>query len=140
MDPPAVSDQRDISHGEAGIVGIDRDHRPGCGGFLHSRRRRPPRWSVAAGRDGCHGTCRLGRFNQNFGLMATAGHWRVKQGWLCCVGDRTIMHSTGLIDHDRFAIALLTESGRTAYGEDGRHTVTLMAQALLPGGTLPGLA
>ena len=79
-------------------------------------------------------------FNQNFGLMATAGHWRVKQGWLCCVGDRTIMHSTGLIDHDRFAIALLTESGRTAYGEYGRHTVTLMAQALLPGGTLPGLA
>ena len=76
-------------------------------------------------------------FDQDFGLMPTATHWRVKQGWLCCTGDRTTMHSTGYIDHDRYAIALLTEGGTPAYGEYGRRTVTLIAQALLPAGTLP---
>jgi hypothetical protein len=78
-------------------------------------------------------------FNQNFGLMPTANHWRVKQGWLCCSGDRTTMHATGYVDNDRFAIALLTEGSRASYGDYARDTVTLIAKALMPGGTLPVL-
>jgi hypothetical protein len=77
-------------------------------------------------------------FNQNYGFMPVARTWRVKQGWLCCVDGMMWMHSTGYVDRDRFAIALLTEGDEDAYDAYARDTVTLMARALLPQGTLPG--
>jgi hypothetical protein len=77
-------------------------------------------------------------FDQNYGLMPVARTWRVKQGWLCCVDGMMWMHSTGYVDQDRFAIALLTEGDPDAYDAYARETVTLMARALLPQGTLPG--
>jgi hypothetical protein len=77
-------------------------------------------------------------FDQNYGLMPVARTWRVKQGWLCCVDGMMWLHSTGYVDQDRFAIALLTEGSPDAYDAYARQTLTLMARALLPQGTLPG--
>jgi hypothetical protein len=77
-------------------------------------------------------------FNQYFGLMFVAHHWRVKQGWMCCLEDKMRMHSTGFVDYDRYVIALLTEGARDKYYEYGRRTLSLMAQALLPHGTVVG--
>jgi len=78
-------------------------------------------------------------FDQNYGLMPVARDWAVKQGWLCCVDGAMTMHSTGFVDQNRFAIALLTEGSPDAYDAYARETLTLMARALLPGGTLPGV-
>lgn len=77
-------------------------------------------------------------FNQYFGLMYVAHHWRVKQGWMCCLEDKMRMHSTGFVDYDRYVIALLTEGNRDKYYEYGRRTLSLMAQALLPNGVVVG--
>jgi len=76
-------------------------------------------------------------FPQLFGLPAVAKSWRVKQGWMCCLESVTRMHSTGFLDGDRYTAALLTEGPTSNYGSYGAQTLTLMAQALLPGGSLP---
>jgi hypothetical protein len=76
-------------------------------------------------------------FPQLFGIPEPAEHWRVKQGWMCCLDGRSRTHSTGYADHDRYIIVLLTDADRSAYGAFGRRTLTLMANALLPNGTLP---
>jgi hypothetical protein len=79
-------------------------------------------------------------FNQYFGLMFTSHHWRLKQGWMCCLEDKMRMHSTGYVDHDRYVVAVLSEGTRDKYYDYGRRTLTLMAQALMPGGTIAGSA
>ena len=79
-------------------------------------------------------------FNQYFGLMFTAHPWRLTQGWMCCLEDKMRMHSTGYVDHDRYAVALLSEGARDKYYDYGRRTLTLMAQALMPGGAIAGSA
>jgi hypothetical protein len=76
-------------------------------------------------------------FPQYFGIPSAADQWRVKQGWMCCLEGVTRMHSTGLIEGDRYAVALLTEGPRSMYGNYGAMTLTVMAQALLPQGTVP---
>jgi Beta-lactamase enzyme family len=76
-------------------------------------------------------------FPQLFGIPAAARSWRVKQGWMCCLESVTRMHSTGLIDGDRYTVALLTEGATSHYGSYGAQTLTLMAKALLPHGTIP---
>ena len=75
---------------------------------------------------------------QWFGIPQATQHWRIKQGWLCCVDNKSRFHSTGLVNDDRFAVAILTEDDRSTYGDAGMATVTLMAQALMPGGSIPG--
>ena len=77
-------------------------------------------------------------FNQYYGLMFTSHHWRLKQGWMCCLEDRMRMHSTGYVDHDRYAVAMLSEGTRDKYYDYGRRTLTLMAQALMPAGVVAG--
>jgi hypothetical protein len=77
-------------------------------------------------------------FPQTFGIPAAAKNWRVKQGWMCCLESVTRMHSTGFIDGDRYSVALLTEGVTSKYGSYGAQTLSLMAQALLPGGSIPG--
>jgi hypothetical protein len=57
---------------------------------------------------------------------------------MCCLEDKMRMHSTGFVDYDRYVIALLTEGARDKYYEYGRRTLSLMAQALLPHGTVVG--
>jgi hypothetical protein len=79
-------------------------------------------------------------FNEYFGLMFTAHHWRLKQGWMCCLEDRMRMHSTGFVDYDRYVVVLLSEGARDKYYEYGRRTLTLMAQTLMPRGTIAGSA
>jgi hypothetical protein len=76
-------------------------------------------------------------FHQWFGLPAAAKNWKVKQGWMCCLEGVTRMHSTGFIDGNRYTVALLTEGARSVYGNYGAQTLTLMARALLPAGTIP---
>jgi hypothetical protein len=76
-------------------------------------------------------------FAQHFGLPRAAASWRVKQGWMCCLENLTRMHSTGYIDGDRYAVALLAAGPTSMYGSSGAQTLTLMAQALLPNGTVP---
>ena len=34
---------------------------------------------------------------------------------MCCLDDRTRMHSTGYVDHDRYAVAMLSEGTRDKY-------------------------
>jgi hypothetical protein len=76
-------------------------------------------------------------FYQFFGIPSTASNWRVKQGWMCCLESLTRMHSTGYIDHDRYAVAMLIEGSTSVYGNYGAQTLTLMARALLPAGSIP---
>jgi outer membrane biosynthesis protein TonB len=47
------------------------------------------------------------------------------------------MHSTGYVNDDRYAVALLIEGPTSVYGNSGAQTLTLMARALMPGGTIP---
>src|SRR5262245_2906346 len=75
---------------------------------------------------------------QWFGIPQATQGWRIKQGWLCCVDDKSRLHSTGFVNGDRFALAILTEDDKSTYGDVGMATVTLMAQALMPGGLIPG--
>jgi hypothetical protein len=76
-------------------------------------------------------------FAQLFGIPAAAKSWRVKQGWMCCLESVTRMHSTGFVDGDRYTVALLTEGAKSVYGSIGAQTLTLMAQALMPAGSIP---
>jgi hypothetical protein len=47
------------------------------------------------------------------------------------------MHTTGYVDHDRFAVAILTEAPPSSYGDYAQQTLTGMARRLLPGGHFP---
>lgn len=76
-------------------------------------------------------------FPQHFGIPEATTGWRIKQGWMCCVNDRSYVHSTGFVNDDRYAVALLAEGTRDAYG-GGRAVLSQMARALMPGGTIPG--
>jgi hypothetical protein len=75
-------------------------------------------------------------FYQHFGIPSAAATWRVKQGWLCCLDDVTRTHSTGYIDNDRYAVALLTEGPRSLYGNGGGQVLDDVAGALLADGAL----
>jgi hypothetical protein len=74
---------------------------------------------------------------QSVGIPSAASSWQVKQGWMCCLDGVTRIHSTGLVDHDRYAVAILTEGPTSDYGSYGQATITGMAVRLLPGGTIP---
>ena len=74
---------------------------------------------------------------QLFGLPSAATSWRVKQGWMCCLDSKTRMLSTGFLDHDRFTAALMIEGGTSVYLNYGAATLTGMAKALMPNGTIP---
>jgi hypothetical protein len=78
---------------------------------------------------------------QYWGLPVVASDWAVKQGWVCCwknpAEPQTRLHSTGYVGGYRFIAVLLTEGPQALYWGAGRSYVTAMAQALLPGGTVP---
>ena len=75
---------------------------------------------------------------QWYGIPQATQGWRIKQGWLCCVDNKSRLHSTGFVNGDRFTLAILTEDDKSTYGDVGMATVSLMAQALMPGGSIPG--
>ncbi len=75
---------------------------------------------------------------QCFGIPSAAGSRpRIKQGWMCCLENKTRMHSTGYVDSDRIIVAILTEGSRSTYGAYARDTVTAMADRVMPGGHVP---
>jgi hypothetical protein len=78
---------------------------------------------------------------QFWGLPVVASSWAVKQGWVCCWSNpaepQTRLHSTGYVDNYNYVAVLLTEGPQSLYSGAGRSYVTAMAQALLPGGSVP---
>ena len=81
---------------------------------------------------------------QFWGLPVVASSWAVKQGWICCWSNpaepQTRLHSTGYVGDYRYVAVLLTEGPQALYSGAGRSYVTAMAQALLPGGSVPPLS
>lgn len=82
-------------------------------------------------------------YYQHFGLPEASSTWRVKQGWIGSYDGHSYLHSTGFVDNDRFIAVLLTEGPTSLYqgtgAGSGRWVVTGAAQALLPGGHVPGI-
>jgi hypothetical protein len=74
---------------------------------------------------------------QAVGIPSATSNWQVKQGWMCCLENLTRIHSTGLIEHDRYAVAILTEGPTTDYGSYGQTTITNMARLVMPHGSIP---
>ena len=79
-------------------------------------------------------------FDQIFGIPAAAHGAGVKQGEGHCSDDTngSIINSTGLLQHNRFSMAILTEShiccNRRGFNRRQARIVTHMARVLLPGG------
>jgi hypothetical protein len=71
-------------------------------------------------------------FRQYFGIPdAAKGHsWAVKQGWSCCRPTR-MLHTTGLVDDDRYIVVVLTEHPRSVSDAVGSLRVTKVATSLL---------
>jgi hypothetical protein len=80
--------------------------------------------------------------DQTFGLpQAARGHIGVKQGWGHCSSntDGSIINSTGLIGHDRFDVAILTNTNNwstndNSYNATQAYVATQMAKILMPHG------
>jgi hypothetical protein len=69
-------------------------------------------------------------FDQRFGLFGAAdGQAAVKQGWMCCVGDRRHVHSVGVLG--RTVVVLLSEV-RTSVGYAAVTRVLTAAAAEVP--------
>lgn len=74
--------------------------------------------------------------DQHFGLPAASRSWVVKQGWMVGIGPGATYQSTGVLD-GRWAVALMATGSEERYGDELAATMTAMAQALLPAGTVP---
>jgi hypothetical protein len=76
--------------------------------------------------------------DQFFGIPSATTGAAVKQGW----GDNgldapnAVFDSTGYVDHDRYAVAILTDGAASTYGAAISAVVTGEAQALMPHGTI----
>src|SRR4029453_15100547 len=73
---------------------------------------------------------------QFFGIPSATTGAAIKQGW----GDdgddspNAAFNSTGYVDNDEYAVAILTDGSPWTYGEAISSVVTQQAQALMPGG------
>lgn len=76
--------------------------------------------------------------DQFFGLPSAAPGAAVKQGW----GDdgtdspNAVFNSTGYVDQNRYAVAILVDGPPASYGSAISDTVTAEADALIPGGEI----
>ncbi|ATY09067.1 hypothetical protein CU254_00100 [Amycolatopsis sp. AA4] len=70
-------------------------------------------------------------FRQYFGIPDALGpgSWAVKQGWSCCNPGR-ILHSTGLVDDNRYLVTVLTENPRSVGYETAAGQVTEVVKHL----------
>jgi hypothetical protein len=98
---------------------VKRDHRVGPW-LIHAMRH-----ATVHGSDGTY---------QYFGIPAAASSFAIKQGWgadsnCFCT---SVFNSTGYVDHDRFAVAMLTSGG--PYGQHAMVTLDGMARRLMPAG------
>ncbi len=75
---------------------------------------------------------------QFFGIASATTGAAIKQGW----GDdgddspNAVFNSTGYVDDDQFAVAILTDGSPSTYGATISDMVTSQAQTLMPGGQL----
>ena len=75
-------------------------------------------------------------FAQDYGLLAAtvgqqAGSVAVKQGWMCCFGQRYYLHSAGVVgDDSRFVVALLSIQPRNGGWERARAGLTSVGEAV----------
>jgi hypothetical protein len=76
--------------------------------------------------------------DQFFGIPSATTGAAVKQGW----GDdgldspNAVFNSTGLVDNDRYAVAILTDGPPSSYGAAISSVVTGEARALMPNGII----
>jgi hypothetical protein len=107
----------------------------------YARMKRDPRvapWLITAMRHirefGSDGTY------QYFGLPSATSGAAVKQGWGCdfASGCGTAdFNTTGLVNHDRYAVAILARGPLSTYGSAISSMLTRTARILLPGGRFP---
>jgi len=71
-------------------------------------------------------------FRQYFGIPdgAKGRSWAVKQGWSCCRPTR-MLHTTGLVDDDRYIVVVLTEHPQAVSDATGSQRVTSVVKSLL---------
>jgi hypothetical protein len=78
---------------------------------------------------------------QFFGLPSATTGAAVKQGWGCDYDDFCTRYadfnSTGYVNGDRFAVALLARGPLSSYGSEIAAILTGAARRLLPGGVFP---
>ena len=76
---------------------------------------------------------------QFFGLPSATKHAAIKQGWNNQrLGDRTAtFNTTGFVNHDRYAVAILARGPSSSYGKSIGAMLTAVAQRLLPNGHFP---
>ncbi|MDQ1732741.1 MAG: hypothetical protein QOK10_2900 [Pseudonocardiales bacterium] len=76
--------------------------------------------------------------DQFFGIPSATSGAAVKQGW----GDdgldtpNAVFNSTGYVNDDRYAVAILTDGPPSSYGSEISAVVTAEAQRLMPNGTI----
>jgi hypothetical protein len=76
---------------------------------------------------------------QFFGLPSATSHAAVKQGWGNDLdwGNNADFNTTGFVNHDRYAVAILARGPISSYGSGIGTLLTQVARRLLPGGQFP---
>ena len=75
---------------------------------------------------------------QWFGLPSAAPYTAAKQGWGMDYGDGSAdFNSTGMVNGDRYAVAILMRGPRSSYGSAISTMLTTTARILVPGGRMP---
>jgi hypothetical protein len=77
---------------------------------------------------------------QFFGLPSATSRPAVKQGWGCDFGsgcDTADFNTTGFVNNDRYAVAILARGPVGSYGSAIGSMLTRTARLLLPGGHFP---
>jgi hypothetical protein len=77
---------------------------------------------------------------QYFGLPSATSGAAVKQGWGCDFAagcDTADFNTTGFVNHDRYAVAILARGPSGTYGSAIGSMLTHTARLLLPGGHFP---
>jgi hypothetical protein len=76
---------------------------------------------------------------QFFGIPQATHGFAIKQGWgndsdWCCTAD---FNTTGFVNKNRYAVAILARGPSSTYGDPIRSMLTRTARLLLPGGHFP---
>ena len=76
--------------------------------------------------------------DQFFGIPSATSGAAIKQGWGSDGDDspNAVFNSTGYVDGNQYAVAILTDGSPWTYGEAISSVVTQQAKALMPGGRI----
>ncbi|SHG17622.1 IPT/TIG domain-containing protein [Jatrophihabitans endophyticus] len=103
--------------------------------------RRVSKWLLSAMHD--HTVHGSDGFYQNFGLPQAAKRVAIKQGWgsdYSYSRGNASQNSTGFVNGDRYAVAILARGPASSYGSRLGNAITQMAKRVLPGGAFPSNA